>query len=37
MVELYVKMVKNGLPIEKVPSKYREKVRDALDACHFVI
>jgi len=31
MVELYLKMVKGGLPIEKVPAKYREQVRARLE------
>lgn len=31
MIELYVKMVRNGLDIEKVPSKYRDAVRKALE------
>lgn len=29
-VEKYVKLVKAGLPIGKVPGKYREKVRERL-------
>lgn len=30
MIELYVKMVQNGLPLEKVPKKYREAVKAEL-------
>ena len=31
MVDFWVKMVKNGYDIEKVPIKYREAVRKALE------
>ena len=31
MVEIYVKMVHAGLSIEKVPAKWREAVRQALE------
>lgn len=31
MIDIYVKLVKAGLPIEKVPIKWREAVRQALE------